>query len=281
MRLAFAFGLALATAGCVRDDLGDASFVEGLRVLGVQAEPPEALVGQSVTLTAWTVDTSGNSVDVAWSACLLPSDGLANPGCTDGSGNGLVPLGSGASITMTVPDVDPTILGAPDATYGVYLPILAHATAGHDASDTIYRLRMHVIVPPECTIDPPYRPGCVPNANPSYAGIQPLLDDSAGATPTKKGTIWALVAEYGGDSMENYFLPGAETANGNSVPEQLRTQWFATAGTFPDEPVGGDAVQKLTMDRALPPAGGIIDLWVVAHDDRGGTGMTHRSFVMQ
>jgi hypothetical protein len=40
-------------------------------------------------------------------------------------------------------------------------------------------------------------------------------------------------------------------------------------------------VQKWTTDRALPPPGGTIDLWVVGHDDRGGTAMSHRSFILQ
>jgi hypothetical protein len=46
-------------------------------------------------------------------------------------------------------------------------------------------------------------------------------------------------------------------------------------------PVGGTAVQKLTLDRELPPSGGTVDLWVVGHDDRGGTGMLHRQLVLQ
>jgi hypothetical protein len=279
IRLAIA-GIAFAASGCALDDLSDASFVKGLRILGVQATPPEALVGQTVTLNAWTVDTRGNDVAVEWSECLLPSDGLANSACTDGSGNGLVALGSGTTISMVVPDVDASILGPPDGTYGVYLPIVAHATAAGDSADAIYRLRMRVIVPPGCTLTAPYPPGthCEPNQNPSYAGIQPLPDESAGPTSTTKGLVWGLLADYDSGSVESYMNPGAETA---TVPEQVRTQWFATAGTFPNQPVGGDAVQKFTTDHALPPTGGIIDLWVVAHDDRGGTGMTHRAFVVQ
>jgi hypothetical protein len=267
-----------AGGGCSLPDLSEASFISGLRVLGVQANPPEAFPGDSVSLTAWTVDTRGNTIALDWSACTLPSNGLANPGCTDGSGNGLIGLGSGEMISMVVPTLDPSVYGPVDATYGVYLPIVLHAAAGGDTIDTVYRLRVRVAVAPGCNIDPPFSPGCTPNNNPAYQDIQPLPDESVGPTPTAKNVTWAMVADYTGDSMEMYKVPSTVDP---SVPEQLRTQWFSTAGTFPNQPVGGTAVQSLKMDHALPPEGGIIDLWVVAHDDRGGTGIAHRAFVMQ
>lgn len=265
-------------AGCAFEDLTDESWVHGLRVLGIQATPPEAYPGDTVNLVAWVVDPKGGTPALDWSFCTLPSNGIANPGCSDASGNGLVALGSGDAITMTVPTLDPSVYGPVDATYGVYLPIVVHAVAPDTSELVIYRLRVRVAVAPGCNIDPPYSPGCVPNNNPAYAEIDPLPDESAGPTATDKGRIWGLIAAYTGDSDEMYKI---ESTSNPTVPEMLRTQWFATAGTFPDAPVGGDAVQKFTTDRNLPPSGGAIDLWVVAHDDRGGTGMTHRAFVMQ
>ena len=272
----FVVTVALA-GGCSKADLAAAAFVDGLRILGVQAEPPEAHPGDTVTLTAWVVDPRGRSIDVGWSECLLQSNGTANPGCTNPGGNGVVGLGSGLSITLTVPDLDAATLGAPDATYGVYLPIVVHARVAGDASDAIYRLRVRSVVQPGCTIDPPYEGGCLPNQNPAFATIDPLGPESDPIV-THEGAIWALLARYTADSDEEYRLPGMTQS---TSPERLVTQWFATAGTFPDDPVGGTAVQKLTIDRALPPSGGIIDLWVVGHDERGGTALAHRAFVMQ
>jgi hypothetical protein len=265
-------------SGCSLPDLSDASFVEGLRILGVQAEPPEALPGDVVTLTAWTVDTRGTPVDIAWSACTLPSNGLANEGCTDGSGNGLVGLGNGPTITMVTPPLDLDVAGPPDATYGVYLPIVAHVSgANGDHIDAIYRLRVRVIAPPGCPLAPPYVDKCKPNGNPAFDRIDPLGPDGA-ATETYEGQIWALLPRYTDDSDQEYVNPGSDR---DTVPERLITQWFATAGSFPDMPVGGTGVQRLIMDRALPPSGGNIDLWLVGHDDRGGTAITHRAFVVQ
>jgi hypothetical protein len=60
----------------------------------------------------------------------------------------------------------------------------------------------------------------------------------------------------------------------------LTTQWFSTAGSFPDAPPGGTGVQKWTLDDDVPALGGNVDLWIVGHDDRGGTTMTHRAFTV-
>ena len=277
MTRALAVALALAAAGCGKFDLGDAALVDGLRLIGVQAEPPEAFPGDDVTLTAWVFDTRGGVIDVSWSACLLPSNGLANAGCTDGSGNGVLGLGSGEAITMTVPDVDPAVLGPQDASYGVYLPIVVKVRGNGDTADGVYRLRVRVSAAPGCSVMPPFSPGCVPNRNPSIATIDPLGPDS-GPLAAHEGQVWALLAKYSADSDETYKVPSVDTPE---VPERLTTQWFATAGTFPDMPVGGTAVQKFTLDRKLPPSGGTVELWVVGHDERGGTGMYHRSFVIQ
>jgi len=268
---------AIAAGGCSKADLAAAAFVDGLRVLGVHADPPEAYPGDTVTLTAWAVDPRGGPIDVTWSACLLLSNGTANPGCTDGTGNGLVGLGSGLSISMVVPDVDLATLGAPDATYGVYLPIVLHARAPDDVADVVYRLRVRAVVAPGCTIAPPYGGGCLPNQNPTFDTIDPLGPEGPPIT-TNQGTVWALVARYTTDSDEEYKVPSTVDP---TVPERLVTQWFATGGTFPDQPVGGTAVQKFTADRAPSGGGANIDLWVVGHDERGGTALAHRTFVLQ
>lgn len=277
MRVWMIAALVAFACGCTQsEDLSDEAFVSGLRVLGVQAEPPEAAAGDAVKLTAWVVDTLGRTVDVEWSACMLPSNGIANPGCTDGTGNGLVALGSGDTITTTMPAVDLTLLGPPDATLGVYLPIVVHAVAGGDSVDAVYRLRARVpqFLAVGCTVGPPYSPKCAPNSNPIIDRIDPLLPPDQDPTPTTKDAVWALYLQYTQDSSEEY-------GNPQDVFERLTTQWFATAGSFPNAPVGGTGVQKFTLDRALPAPGSIIDLWAVGHDDRGGTTMTHRMFVMQ
>ncbi len=275
-----ALGLvAAAASACAKEDLADASFVDGLRLIGVQAEPPEAPAGASVTLTAWVADPRGGSIDVSWSACLLPSNGLANNGCTDGSGNGLVGLGSGTTITATVPDVDPSLLGPPDASYGVYLPIVVHLVDGSEALDGVYRLRVRVpsVIAPGCTFAAPFPQHCGPNNNPTFTQIEPLGADETAMNVTFHGEVWGLLPDYDTPSAEEYAIPGSIKP---TAFERLTTQWFSTAGSFPDAPPSGTGVQKWTLDHGVPAPGGIVDLWLVGHDDRGGTVMTHRSFTV-
>lgn len=248
--------LALAAAGCAAD-LTDFGLVDGLRLLGVQAEPPEASPGDRVTLRAWVVDTRGRGISVDWSACTLPSNGLANPACITGS-DGRIPLGVGATHDIVVPPVSREMLGPADATDGVYLPIVVHVAVAGDSLDAVYRLRILGDQPA--------------NANPLFKDIAGLGPDGP-AQPTYQGQTWTLRAEY--FNPENYLIP----STGLTVTEFLTTQWFATAGTFLDSVSGGQAYVGWTLDRKLPSPGGAIDLWAVGHDERGGTAITHRTFI--
>jgi hypothetical protein len=255
--------LACVTSGCAAD-LTDASLVEGLRLLGVQAEPPEAQPGDAVTLQAWVVDTHGRAITVDWSYCTLPSNGLANPACITGS-DGVVALGSGTSLDINLPTVSRDQLGPADASDGIYLPIVVHVRVDGDRVDGIYRFRI--------------QGDEIRNNNPIFKNIEgldvPMMPPNQAPQPTHQGQVWTLGARY--TNPEIYVIP----STGATVTETLTTQWFATAGTFADAVSGGLAYDGFTIDRKLPPRGGKIDLWAVGHDERGGTVMTHRSFVME
>jgi hypothetical protein len=255
--------LACVTAGCAAD-LTDASFVEGLRLLGVQAEPPEAQPGDAVTLQAWVVDTRGRAISVDWSYCTLLSNGFANPACITGS-DGVVALGSGSKIDIGVPPVVREQLGPADATDGVYLPIVVHVRVDGDSVDGVYRFRI--------------QGDQIRNNNPIFKNIEGLDVDmvppDSKPQPTHQGQVWTLGARY--TNPENYIIP----SSGAKVTETLTTQWFATAGTFADGVSGALAYDGFTIDRKLPPRGAKIDLWAVGHDERGGTAITHRTFVME
>jgi len=117
--------LGVATCGC-NDDLPVPSRVDGLRVLGIQADPPEVAPGDTVSLKALLVDADGRSIEAAWTACVVPERGtgpLGGAGETGeggGAGYGLndggtclematidpsavMDLGSGTETTLTIP----------------------------------------------------------------------------------------------------------------------------------------------------------------------------------
>jgi hypothetical protein len=250
--------------GCAKDDLGGAGFVSGLRILGAQANPPEVLVGQSTTITAWIVDTRGGDIDVSWSYCTLPSDGLADQDCVLG-GKALVPLGNGMTLTMTAPALTDEQFGPRDGTGGRYVPIVMHATSHGDVADGIYRLR----IGPEAAMG-------MPNTNPMLLDIR-NLSDVPPYEIVHPNEAFTTIADYVFGTREAYHV----SDDSPEVHEVLTTQWFATAGEFPDTPIGGAGVQTLTFDKDVPALGSTVDLWVVGHDDRGGTDMLHRQLIYQ
>lgn len=262
-------GLAVVAAtatGCIAGDEEGAAHVDGLRLLGVQSEPPEVTApGQTVTLTAWTVDTRGRGVAVAWSACLVPYDGHVDPACIAGD-SGKVALGSGPSLTVALPDYDVAAFGAPDAFGGVYLPIVVHVTAGGDVVDAVYRLRV--------------QGGRPVNKNPVLASLYGLPDDESIVQPVHAGQRFGLQAHFANASYEMYQIP-SDDGLVHFVQETLTTQWFSQFGVFEAQTSGGDQFEAFRVDGNLPPVGTPFDIWAVGHDERGGTTLAHRSVVLQ
>jgi hypothetical protein len=263
-----------ALEGCQSFPDPPVTFVAGLRVLGVKADPPEVAAGATTSVEALAVDTDGASPAAAWSACLrppLPGE-TVNPDCvTATSAPYLQPVGSGLTITATMPQLTAAALGEPDASGGVYLPLVAQVTAPASASlSAVYRLRLLGTAPP--------------NANPTIAtvtllhagGAMTALDPAA-PTTVSTGASLSLGVTFAPGSAETY-----TAADGRTTTETLTTSWFCTAGDFSVEKTSDTQPQTvLHLDQRLPPAGTPIDLWAVARDERGGTDFTHRVLQLQ
>lgn len=102
-------GLSVAVGGCL-DDLPDPKLIEGLRVIGVKATPPEVSAGETVTLEALVVDAEDREVTIEWAACLLPERafgffaGSASAGFSGGKGYGLQEAGDCFELLETAPE---------------------------------------------------------------------------------------------------------------------------------------------------------------------------------
>src|SRR5215813_11943398 len=132
-------------AACRSSDFDPASYVSGVRILAVKAEPPELAPGEPTTLTALHVDTEGRTVTLAWYRCLvkpLPDRPVADECVTGDPPSSLMAVGNGSPLDYTMPAVAPADLGLPDSTGGVYVPLIARATAGESALSFGYRLRL-------------------------------------------------------------------------------------------------------------------------------------------
>jgi hypothetical protein len=266
-------GLVLSTA-CTTNPDPPVTFVAGLRVLAISAEPPQVDPGQTSQVTALVVDTTGRAVDVTWSRCLLmPLPGTAvDPDCaTSAAGSpDLAPLGSGLSLSFVMPQVTANELGQPDATNGVYLPLVAHITDGADTVIAIYRLRLG--------------DGTPPNMNPEIASVN-VVDAAGGLTPIDVATPLVV---HAGDSLTLEATPAPGSAmtytgpDGKPATEVLTISWFATAGALSVAKTSDtQPTTVLELRENLPTSGKNIDLFAVVHDGRGGVGYTHRVLELQ
>jgi hypothetical protein len=255
-----------------------ASYVADPRVLAIKAEPPEIAAGESTSVTAWVVGTDGQTPTVSWSRCRrapLPGQAI-NPDCLANPQAAYVePIGEGATITTTMPaDVTPDALGLPDASGGVYLPLIARVTVAGEELTATYRLRLG-------------QPGAVPNHNPVVAGV--FVVDAAGETPldeavpyvVHEGDVVTLSVALPSDSAESYLSP-LGGPSGGPVTEVITTSWFANGGDVGNNRTNNGAPSMvLHFDKRLPAVGAPIDLYLVARDERGGTDYAHRTFVLQ
>jgi hypothetical protein len=283
--------IAALLGGC-GNSFEPATWVKGLRVLAVRAEPAELAAGESGTLTVLAVDPDGRAISVAWDACLLPppaSGGALNVEClTSDAGSAYLPLGTGTSVGFTMPALDLATLGLPDYTAGFYQPVRLIVTAGDAVVPTAYQVRYSLGLQP-------------PNQNPALeavylvpAGVadpvpvdQLVPLDEAAPPEVHVGDTLKLRATAVAGSAETYLVPDGDPAAGKTreVTELLRFSWYSTAGDVSVEVTGEDQPDteiKLTKYTPTPaPEGTTVDLWIVARDERGGTDWTHRALLLK
>jgi hypothetical protein len=274
MRLSLAMTL-LLSCGC-NSNFDKASHISGLRVLGVRAEPPEVAPGATTTLTPLIFDSVSETATIDWAFCTKssgPSGPAIDPDCLNNeTAPYLVPLGSGLTITATVPMLTLSDFGAPDETEGVYLPVRARIRTPSDAIDAIYQLRIHLAP-------------TVPNQNPTLTGLfqgdgtaMPL--DEKTPVPVQANGQLMLHSGFTDASKESYPILDS-MMNVKMVPETLSLSWYASAGSFSDDSAGPDVPNTYTADTNLPASGSAIDLFVVGRDDRGGIDWLHRTLILR
>jgi hypothetical protein len=277
--VATALAAALA-AGC-KNEFERASYIGGLRVLAIKAEPPEVPPGGSTHLEALVVDPVTTAIEATWTACPQPSAGgsgaTVDVACLDPDGGvPRTPLGTGLTATATMPMVTPEALGPPDVTGGYYLPLVLDTAAAGETVQAVYLLR--------------YGLGGPPNHNPHLNALQIVrpdgtFEDTDEAHPSTVavGATVVLHATVTADSIEDYEAP--DFAGGtHTVTETLRVSWFATGGRLiSGNTPSGAAYTWLVLDTHLPnpPSGGApVDLYLVVRDERGGLDWAHRRFLL-
>jgi len=291
-------------AGCT--DFQPGTVVDSLRVLDIKSEPAEVASGQQATLTPLVVNLTPGGSDAGvitydWALCTLvpPTGQTLDTDCYDADmGDFLVPLPTNpdGSATMTMPHHTLTDLGTPDSTGGLYVPVRLRVTSGDQTVTSFLRVRWANGLQP-------------PNHNPTMAGLayipttsngalpdlgqevdpQPLPDDTQPPLELPRGGKLRFRPTAAPGSAETYTTIYVDPTNMSNdttkqVTELISFNWYSSAGSFND-PVTGQDEPDTVLDtrkytKSIDPDGGerdgIVDLWVIGQDERGGSDWIHR-----
>jgi hypothetical protein len=259
-----------AIAACAPEGDVSRTLIVNPRVLAIKAEPPSVAPGESTTVSALIVGVGTETPSVSWLRCRRaprPGDAV-NPDCVDTPvADYLEPIGDGPTIITAMPsDVTAAALGEPDASGGVYLPLVARVALAGQTLLATYRLRLSM--PGDANHNPALSDLVLVAADGSTTPI-----DVANPPRVRAGDQLTLQAAVGDGSVESY--PAA--LGGATATERLLTSWFSTAGRFSKERSdGAQPTTVLELVGAVPAAGNPIDVFAVIRDDRGGTDYVQR-----
>jgi hypothetical protein len=276
---------ALFLIACKPDFGAPLSLVTSARILAVRGDPAEAAPGASALMTPLVASPDGTqSPSLAFSLCLQPKPAGENDvvdarcladGGTQPLASDMIPLPSNA-CRLFGPDLPPQMAGqpqlaprAPDATGGYYQPVRIDG-AGPIAI-ALERIRCNLAAASP-DLAAAFAMQYTPNSNPQLGALsatangQPVALDSLPAGAQIAFTV-------GWDAPESYPVLDALAQQLVTHREAMSVSWFASAGAFTDERTGrGEDDPALdTSNTWSAPAAGVVHLWLVLRDSRGGT----------
>ena len=271
MRILLLLSVCFATAAC--SDFDPRSLLTGPRVLGVVAEPPEVVLGDTVTLTS--IEYGDDVVEREWSLCLISLGVFGNFACVDDAVNIRLPSSDGSvSFSLTSDDIDVfAILGefASGEEAMAALDECGEACVGRGGDEAPYLdiqvelktrwadgTAMTTFKAVRVRFDEEER-----NVNPDISDL--LIDGKDAAETVTPGSDVELSVSNRTEVLQRYIDSG-----GREYDEEVTLTWYATAGEF-STPVtfGSDLDTVLTLPTDLTETQ--VDVLVVARDGRGGT----------
>jgi len=311
--------VSLAASACLPHFIDDTTRVTNPRILAVRAEPAEAKEGETVTLEALVALPPGtDSVLPDWSLCIdrkpLSELGPVSTRCLTGPNPGddiATAVDPGPPAVAALPENACQSFGPdrpepkpgepsgrpvdPDASGGFFQPVLAWLGAEPVLSGV--RLGCGLIgAPPDVT--KAYNQRYHPNQNPTLEPLELLRNDGSIQAfdenePLELGPAervrfrvkWPDCPEEGEcGGTEQYVVYDALSQTLLARTESFVVSWYATAGSFADprteQAFGGDGELPGTVNSWSAPTSGTVEVWAVAHDDRGGQSWAHGTVVI-
>lgn len=284
-------GAVIGAAGC-RPDFAPFNRLTALRVLGIQAEPPTPLIGESTTLSALVfTPTPDPTLTYHWTWCPLAAPSSDAYACLVKEQEiddllhaaGLPPLpafdlGTGATATFTN-SIDPAVFGyvcrnmlpgvpgnvTIDCGAGFSTQVMLTVTTATDSVTAVQTLKLRF---PTLGPDLPQPPA---NANPQLggllaslpAGVVPIDDQGTAVLPRAVATPLGVNLDLM-TAAEVYPDAGADGgADGGVSTERLFITWFVETGDTHDQrtsfiaptaTTAGTDPNALTMNSWTPAA---------------------------
>ena len=281
--------------GCRPSLPGSPGLVEGPRVLAVQATPAEAPPAGRTRLEALVVDLGGTVAqpDIAWSLCTTPrapgENGALPQACLDDLG--AIPADDNdgdddGSLDLDLP-ADACVTFGPETGSG-QRPRDADGTGGYhqplrlDVNVDDVALQAAAFVRLACRLgDAPveiaqrFADARRDNRNPD--GLVVNAPDVVGATDDVDITVsWD-------DADAECFLRFDRGENDLvETREQLTASFFVTDGRLRAERLAGVEGSTTLRNRwSAPDVAGLVHLWVVLRDGRGGTKWSTRTMTVE
>jgi len=290
----------VGAAGC-RPDFAPFNRVTALRVLGIQAEPPTPMIGESTTLSALVfTPTPDPTLTYHWTWCPLAAPSSQGYGClvteaelaAYATAAGLPPfpafeLGADQTATFTnsidprafafvcsnmLPNVPTT--NAIDCSAGFTTQVTLTVTSATDSVTAVQNLKLRADATTPANANP-----AITGINAAVGGIYVPIDDT-GTVTLPRDVETPLSVNVDPSAAEMY--PDS-TNDGAPTTERLFTTWFVEAGgthdqrtsyiagsTAFDDMLRNGWTPAVTKDYPQPTA----HVFAVLHDNRGGAAWT-------
>jgi hypothetical protein len=239
----------------------------------------------------------------------LGDPGSVNPACLGDLATGMLRLGVGDVVKGAVPTNACELFGPeslpplpgqpsarptdPDSTGGYYLPIRVTA-GGNDDSVAFERIACQ----PSGILESAFAAfstGYILNENPVVSALSrfgeagtatAIRPDAPGSKPAitiEPGAVTSLRAEWPScpatpaacHGAETYLLIDESTRNLTTSRESMVASWYSSAGSFLLDRVGrdgSDVTSSVVNTWTAPTVTGVVHVWVVLRDARGGVG---------
>jgi hypothetical protein len=290
MRGRRAMWVALAgIAACKPELLERPSRVDAPTLLAMRGDPAEAAPGEPVTYTLVVAGPDGplQQPSASWSYCTAPrplgENNSVSAACLDDSASPA--LGPPApSLTAALPDDACARFGPdpppgdfrprdPDGTGGYYQPLRVQVDGVEGLAFGLERVSCSLANAPIDVVQE-FQARYTPNRNPELLPLVARIDGApASLDAIPAGAIVELVAAWPASAAETYVRFDARTQALVEARESLRVSWFATGGDLEHDRTGraaDDLATETTNLWTAPVETGVVHVWVVLRDARGG-----------